>query len=390
MAENEDSGQERSEEPSEKRLKDARDKGEAPRSRELVTVGLFLGSCVALLVFSDQISQRFLAVFAENFSVDRASLLDTGAMSARLKDSFITIFGTLLPVFGLMILAIIASSLGLGGWLFSAKPLQPQLSRMSILKGLKRMFSRRSIVELIKSILKVMLVTGALYLIINNVMKDILTLSMKPVAMAIRESLSIVTWSLLGFAAALAVIAIIDVPFQVSEYRRKLKMTRQELKDESKETEGRPEVKSRVRDLQQEVATRRMMQEVPEADVIITNPTHFAVALKYDKTRSEAPFVVAKGVDEIAQTIIEAAQLHKRPVVRTPALTRAIYYTTKINQEVASDLYHAVAQILAYVYRLREFKAGRGQEPTPLPNNFDLPEHFQQYANRGIAGSEND
>lgn len=390
MSENEDSGQERTEEPTEKRLKESQDKGETPRSRELVTVGLFLGSCVALLAFGDMLSQRFMAIFADSLSVDRASLFDTGAMSARLKDSIITISDALLLIFGMMMASIIASSLALGGWLISAKPLQPQLSRLSILKGLKRMFSIRSIVELVKSILKVVLVAGTLFLTLNNIMKDVLTLSMKPVTIAIKDSLSIATWSLISFSGALVIIAIIDVPFQIAQHNRKIKMTRQEVKDENKETEGRPEVKSRVRDLQQEVSNRRMMQDVPTADVIITNPTHFAVALKYEKDRSEAPFVVAKGVDDIAMRIIEAAQAHKRPVVQTPALTRAIYYTTKINQEVASDLYSAVAQILAYVFRLQEFQAGRGHPPASLPDDFDLPEHFQQYVKRGQPDDNND
>ncbi|MCK5893262.1 MAG: flagellar biosynthesis protein FlhB [Endozoicomonadaceae bacterium] len=390
MAEDENSGQERTEDPSEKRLQDSRDKGEAPRSRELVTVGLFLGSCVALVSFGGMISQSLQAIFLENLSVDRASLLEPGVMTTRLKDSFIAISVTLLPVFGLMIAAIFGSSLMLGGWLISAKPLQPQISRLSIFKGLKRMFSRRSLVELVKAVLKVVLVASALLLTLNHISNDVLALNRKPVVIAIKESLNIATWSMFSYASALAIIAFIDVPFQLVEHQRKLKMTRQELKDENKETEGRPEVKSRVRDLQQEVANRRMMQDVPTADVIITNPTHFAVALKYDKQRSDAPFVVAKGADDIAMRIIEAARAHKRPVVQTPTLTRVIYYTTKINQEVSSDLYSAVAQILAYVFRLREFKAGRAQEPTPLPNNFDLPEHFQQYAKRGQPSDDND
>ncbi|WP_281648646.1 flagellar biosynthesis protein FlhB [Parendozoicomonas sp. Alg238-R29] len=378
MAEDQNSSQERTEEPSQRKLEKAKKDGEVPRSRELVTTCMFLGGVSAIMAFSPFMSGKFQQLFTQNLDLRPEILLDTSHMARHLGESVLMGISALLPVFAVILFSVLVGSLLMGGWAFSHKQYQPKISRISPIQGIKRIFSIRSLVELFKSILKVSLVVGTLVLVIVNEWPELISLNRQSVRPALMHSLMLAGTGVLTYAFALALIAVIDIPFQKWQHVKKLRMTKQELKDEQKDTDGRPELKSRIRDIQREQANRRMMQEVPKADVIIRNPTHYAVALKYDSQKAKAPFVIARGVDDIAMKIIEVANAHERPVVQSPALTRAIYYSTKLNQEVAADLYMAIAQILAYVYRLRQFSAGLGPEPTPLPNEFDIPSHLRR------------
>ena len=378
MADDQNSAQERTEEPSQRRLEKAKKDGEVPRSRELVTTCMFLGGVSAMMAFSPFMSSQFQQLFTQNLELRPEILLDKSQMAKHLGESVLTGISALLPVFAVILFAVLAGSLMMGGWAFSHKQYQPKLSRLSPIQGIKRIVSVRSLVELVKSILKVSLIVGTLILVITNQWPELIALNQQAVRPALLHSLMLAGGGILMYAFALAFIAAIDIPFQKWQHMKKLRMTKQELKDEQKDTDGRPELKSRIRDLQREQANRRMMQEVPKADVIIRNPTHYAVALKYDSNRAKAPFVIARGVDDVAMKIIEVANAHERPVVSSPALTRAIYYSTKLNQEVAADLYMAIAQVLAYVYRLRQFSAGLGPEPSPLPEEFEIPPHLRR------------
>jgi len=277
-----------------------------------------------------------------------------------------------LPFLFLIILLIVSilGPISLGGWLMSAEAMQPKFSRMNPLAGLKRMFSAKALVELAKALAKFLVLLGVALAVLSAVQDDLMSIAYEPVEAAILHSAKLVGWSALWLSCGLILIAAVDVPFQLWDSKQKLKMTKQEVRDEYKDSEGKPEVKSRIRQLQREMAERRMMQAVPTADVVITNPTHFAVALKYDPDKGGAPLLLAKGGDFLALKIREIAQEHRVILLESPALARAVYYSTEVDQEIPAGLYLAVAQVLAYVYQLRQYQAGKGKRPGALP---DLP-----------------
>src|SRR5690606_39253156 len=233
------------------------------------------------------------------------------------------------------------------------------------LQGIKRMFSVTALIELVKAIAKFTVLAGLAVLLINSMKEQLLSLGTQPLQTALGDALSLSAWAMLGVSCGMILIAMIDVPFQLFDHNKKLKMTKQEVKEEMKDTEGKPEVKGRIRQLQREMARRRMMEAVPTADVVITNPEHFSVALRYDPDKGGAPVVVAKGVDQTALKIREIANAHKVQLLPAPPLARAIYYTTDLEQEVPAALYMAVAQVLAYVFQLKAYKKGEGQKPKP-------------------------
>ncbi|MBU1466250.1 MAG: flagellar biosynthesis protein FlhB, partial [Gammaproteobacteria bacterium] len=269
----------------------------------------------------------------------------------------------------------IVGSIALGGLNFSWEPLTPKLSKMSPIAGLKRMFSVQSLVELFKSIAKVTLVGIVSVLVVNYFLPETLGLTFQSIELAIAHGIDIVIWSFVFVTLALALIAAIDVPFQVWSHKEKLKMTKQEVKDEYKQQEGDPLVRGRIRQMQRQAAMNRMMSDVPSADVIITNPTHFSVALKYDQTGGAAPVLLAKGGDFIALKIREVGNHYDIPVIQSPALARAIYHHTKIGDEIPQGLFKVVAQLLAYVYQLRNARMG-APRPETMPN-LDVPDEFQ-------------
>ena len=369
MAESE-SGAEKSEDPTEKRKQDSRKKGEIARSRELNTLAVVLAGTGGLLMFGGALGQRIMQMMYKNFSLPREMLLDERYMAISLLQSAQMAGDGLIPLFVVLLIAAIVGPVSLGGWLFSMEALAPKFSRMNPLSGLKRMFSMKSIVELLKALGKFSIVLLMALFVLARARNELIKFASEPLEMAILHSMQVVGWSALWMACGLILIAAVDVPVQLWESHKKLLMTKQEVRDEHKDQEGRPEVKQRIRQTQRDMSQRRMMSAIPDADVIITNPTHFAVALKYDPEKGAAPMLLAKGSDFLALKIREIGAKHDILLLESPALARSIYYSTELDQEIPAGLYLAVAQVLAYVYQIRQHQAGKGKRPDPLS---DLP-----------------
>ncbi|HUE94322.1 flagellar biosynthesis protein FlhB [Pseudomonas sp.] len=369
MAESE-SGAEKSEEPTGKRLSESRKKGQIARSKELNTLAVTMGGFGGLLVFGGSMGNAMLDIMRGNFSLPREVIMDENNMGLWLAASGEIAMEAMFPLFLLLLVVSILGPISLGGWLFSAEAMAPKASRMNPWAGLKRMFSVNALVELFKALAKFVLILLVGVAVLAAFQDDLLAIVHEPIESAIIHSINVVGWCALWMSCGLILIAAVDVPFQLWSNKKKLMMTKQEVRDEYKDSEGKPEVKQRIRQMQREISERRMMQAVPEADVVITNPTHFAVALKYDPSKGSAPVLLAKGGDFTALKIREIANEHKVMVLESPALARAVFYSTELDQEIPAGLYLAVAQVLAYVYQLRQHKAGKGKRPAPLP---DLP-----------------
>lgn len=374
MAE-QDTSQERTEEATPKRLEKAREEGQVARSRELNTTILLVGGAFGVLMFGPMIAEHMIAMVRMNFTFDRRLMSSDTFMFSHLGGSLTEAMYAVLPLLLVLSIASVIGSIAVGGFLFSPKALVPRASRLNPLEGIKRMFSLKSLVELAKSVGKVLVVGTLAVLILVAYHEQILYLSDESLHPAIAHSIEISMWSVLALAASTILIALIDVPFQIWDHSKKLKMTLQEVKDEMKDTEGKPEVRGRIRQLQRELAQSRMMAEVPEADVVITNPTHYSVALKYDMNGEGAPRMVAKGADLVALKIREIAKAHNVTRVEAPILARAIYYTTEIDQEIPEGLYLSVAKVLAYVFQLQAYRPGQGRKPK-LPDALGVPEEF--------------
>ena len=366
MAES-DSGQERTEEPTGKRLQESRDKGQVARSRELNTLAVVMVAAVGLLTLGPAMVQKLMNIMSFNFSIEREALYSNDSMGLHLFASVGEGLQVLGPLFFLLLVASIVGPVLLGGWLFSIKSLAPKFERMNPLAGLKRMFSLKALVELLKALGKFLVVLGAALLVLHLRTEDLLSMGQESLQSAIVHCAWVLTSSLIILSASLILIAAVDVPFQLWDHKQKLRMTKQEVKDEFKDSEGKPEVKGRIRQLQREMAERRMMDKVPQADVVITNPTHFAVALKYDPLATGAPVLLAKGADLVAQRIREVASENQIVVLESAPLARAVFYSTELDREIPAGLYLAVAQVLAYVFQLRQFRAGQGKRPGPMP-----------------------
>lgn len=376
MADEDENGQEKTEEASSRKQEKAREDGQIPRSRDLTTTAILLLGTIGLFIFGQFMSGKMVNVMRHNFILTREAIFDPQAMIAHLASSMYEGLLSMMPLFGLLLAASIIGPIALGGWLFSTKAMAPKLSRMDPLAGLKRMFSMKALVELAKALGKVLVILGASVFLLLAFEQAMFRLSDQDVNRAIIESMKISGYAAIALSAVTILIAAIDVPFQIWDHNKKLKMTRQETRDEVKDTEGKPEVKGRIRQLQREMAQRRMMSNVPQADVVITNPTHYAVALKYDPDKMGTPILVAKGGDHIALKIREIAAFHKVEIIESAALARAIYHTTEIDQEIPAGLYVAVAQVLAYVFQLRNYRRGAGERPS-YPRNVKVPKDLQ-------------
>ena len=374
MAENED-GSEKTESASSKKLQDARNKGNIPRSKDLSTALLLIVAAVTLYGTGTLLVKDLAVLFDFNFLVERKDLFDLNRMVFHLYESVVAMMDSMVLLMSVLAAAGIIGSIALGGLNFSWEPLIPKLSKMNPIAGLKRMFSVQSLVELLKSIAKVSLVTLISVLVILYFLPETLGLTFQNIQLALEHGIDIIIWSFIFVTLALVLIAAIDVPFQVWSHKEKLKMTKQEVKDEFKQQEGDPLVRGRIRQLQRQAAMSRMMSDVPEADVIITNPTHFSVALKYDQVSGSAPILLAKGGDFIALKIREVGNHYDIPVIQSPALARAVYHHTEIGEEIPQGLFKVVAQLLAYVYQLRNARTGAPM-PESMPN-LDVPDEFQ-------------
>jgi flagellar biosynthetic protein FlhB len=276
------------------------------------------------------------------------------------------------------VIAAIVAPASIGGWNFSTQAFAPKLNKINPLNGLKRIFGPQGLIELTKALVKFIVIGVISVLVIWSLRDRFLTLGTQDVNVAMVALGELVLWIFFTISASLILIALVDVPFQRWNHTRQLKMTKQEVKDESKDTEGNPEIKGRVRKVQFEMSQQRMMQNVPDADVIITNPTHYAVALKYDQADAGAPTLVAKGTDLIAQQIRTVAEANEVPVISAPPLTRAVYFSTEIGDEIPSGLYFAIAQVLAFVFQMRRYKRQGGAKPQLNLEDLTIPDELKR------------
>ncbi|MBA57458.1 MAG: flagellar biosynthesis protein FlhB [Pseudomonadales bacterium] len=376
MAENDD-GQERSEEPTQKKIQEAREKGQIPRSRELGGVAVMIFGAAGLLMSGGLLFDAAQSVFELNYELERDVLMSPDVMVDSLIVSAKTAFTALIPFYIAVVLAAVMIPPLVGGLNFSTKALAPKLSKLNPLTGLKKMFSTQSLMEILKAVSKFGLVSTVAILILDHNRNRFMELGFLPPHEAMAEGISIVAWALFILSCTLLVVAAIDVPFQLYQHNKQLKMTKQEVKDEYKDTEGKPEVKSKLRSKQREIAQSRMMSAVPDADVVITNPTHYAVALKYDPDKMLAPILVAKGADHIAMQIKKVALANDVMILNSPPLARSIYYHTELEREIPQGLFLAVAQVLAYVFQLQQFQKGKGPNPGTVPD-FPVPEDLRK------------
>jgi flagellar biosynthetic protein FlhB len=367
MAESEQGG-ERTEQPSARRLEQARERGQVPRSRELTNFATMIGGAVTLITIGGTLATRMALIMRTSLAVEPERLRDPSSMLASFGDAILTALPGVLPLFGAMIVLVLLASVALGGWNFSPVAMAPDFTRMSPLAGLQRLFGLRGVSELGKTLLKCLVVGGVCAAIVSWLFTDVMALGHMAPRAAIGHGAALLGKAFVWLCASLALIAAIDVPLQLYQFNRSLKMTRQELRDEAKESDGRPETKQRIRQMQQQIARRRMMHKVPTADVVIVNPTHFAVALKYDPKNMRAPRVLAKGVDLVAANIRRIAEEHRVPVFESPKLARALYKSADLDQEIPAGLYVAVAQVLSYIFRVRTLNptlAARVVKPDP-------------------------
>ena len=381
MADNED-GQEKTEEPTSKRLQDAKRKGQIARSKELNTMAITLIGGMALVGMSGHLGQELSEIMTQAFTIAREEMFDPTALLRRLVSAVKDALLMLIPFFAVVVAVAIGSSVALGGIAVSGEAMAPKLSKLNPLKGLKRIFSVKGLVELLKALAKFLLVGGATALVLWVSLEEFIGLSRMELGPAVSELATLIGGSFILIATTLIQIAMVDVPFQLWDHKKQLKMTKQEIRDEMKETEGRPEVKGRIRSLQREMAQRRMMEEVPKADVIVTNPTHYAVALRYDQFSMQAPKVVAKGTDLVAANIRRIGSEHNVPVIEAPMLARAIHAHSELGENIPAGLYLAVAKLLAYVFQLRAYASEGGLKPEQ-PRELPVPEDLQVPANEG-------
>ena len=353
MAEEAESGGEKTEDPSQRRLDQARERGQVPRSRELTNFATMMGGSVALIAISDSLVGRVSLILRNSLSFDPQRLEDPSSMTGFMGDAIVSGLVAILPIFAVLIGVIFLASVVLGGWNFSPVALVPDFTRMSPLSGIKRVFGLHGVTELGKALLKCLVVGGVCAGVVSWLFKDVMSLGRMETLGAVARGAGLIAKAFVWLSASLALIAAVDVPLQLFQFKRSLRMTRQELRDESKESDGRPEVKGRIRQMQQQILRRRMMHKIPTADVVLVNPTHFAVALKYDPKRMRAPILVAKGSDVVAANIRRIAEEHRVPIFESPKLARALFKHTDLNQEIPSGLYVAVAQVLTYIFRLR-------------------------------------
>ena len=360
---NESGAQDKTEKPTPKRLRESREKGQVPRSRELSTAVVMGAGAVLLLTSGPMLARRSAEGMRQALSFGPEMLRDPSLLPAVLGRALFEGLLSFAPLFIGTVIAALIAPVFIGGWNLSQKALQPDFSRLNPLSGLARMVSANSLVELIKSMAKFVLVGLIAVLYAQSVRGELLALSTEPLPRGLVHGLSLLLHGFLWMVAALLGVALIDAPYQLISHLKKLKMSKQEIRDEHKQAEGRPEVKNRIRRLQQEMSQRRMMDKVPSADVVITNPTHYAVALSYSADRMRAPRVVAKGAGEVARRIRELAGEHRVTLVSAPPLARALYRGCELEQEIPAALYAAVAQVLGYVYQLRRWSGG----PQPMP-----------------------
>lgn len=373
----EDSDQEKTEEPTSKRLEDAQKKGQIARSRELNTFAMLVTSATLLLMLGEQMGDSLLAMMRDQFQLSRKILFDPATPIIYFQQLMSDGVMLIAPFLAVMVVVALVAPLALGGWVFSWEALTPKFEKLDPIKGIPRLFALRGLIELVKALLKFLLIFVVAIILSKHFLSELIGLGGEPLEQSIHHALTIMGTCFLVLSASMIIVVMFDVPYQLWDHSKKLKMTLQEIKDEMKESEGSPEVKSRQRRVQMDMAQNRMMTQVATADVIVTNPSHYAVALKYDQHSNGAPKLVAKGVDLIAAQIRLLATRANVPLVASPPLARALYHSTAIDKEIPKELYLAVAQVLAYIYQLKTARENRWDEPL-LPRNIKIPDEFKQ------------
>jgi flagellar biosynthetic protein FlhB len=357
----------RTEEPTARRLKRARDEGQVARSVELSAAAVMFAATLMIFTMGGAWLKLLSSYFAAGFTLDRKLLETPALLPAAFASQLIHAFILVLPVMLLTLGVAILASGATGGFLFSLDAVMPKFSKLSPLAGLKRMFGPNAAMELFKAVLKFSIVSAVLVMLINYHFSELLLLGSMGLKPGLALAGSLITESALWLTFSLIFIAMIDVPYQRFSFMKRMRMTKQEIRDEMKDMEGQPEVKAQIRRRQREVANARMMQKVKDADVIITNPEHFAVALSYDPTSDGAPILIAKGADHMAARIREEAKTHSVEIFSAPQLARALYFTTNVDQPIPDALYYAVAQVIAYVFSLGQVRPGTTPMARPKP-----------------------
>ncbi len=381
----EESDLERTEPPSARRIEKAREEGQIPHSRELMAFLVMAMAVAGFWGLGNWITKLALDIVRRGLAFERAEAYDLTALT---KSFALLSFDAALlvaPVFGLIIVGIFAGQLAIGGWVFSPQALGLKLTRIDPLQGFQRMFSVNSLSELVKAVLKAFLIGGVIYWVVSRQREAYFALIMQPLPSAMVSFGHLLMVAMIAMVGGLGIIAALDVPFQLWSYYRGLRMTKEEMKQEYKEMEGDPQLKGRIRSQQREIARKRMMSEVPKADVVVTNPTHFAVALRYDREFMAAPMVVAKGMNLVAEKIRNIATEHKVPILEAPPLARALHRHTEIGDQIPPGLYTAVAEVLAYVYQVGQYLQGNLDMPPDLPAEIVVPNGLDPGELRGAT-----
>lgn len=368
----EDSDLEKTEQPSQRRLDQAKEKGQVARSTELSTFSILLAGGATLWFMGASLNAHMVRLLHDALIFNQDIVFKPELMIPRLYDLSMDMLITFAPVLLMMLITALGAPLILNGWLFSTEALVPQFSRMNPITGIGRIISTNSLVELVKALGKATIVGGVATWVIWHHRDDVIQLASLSVTTAISQTGYLVCGSFLAIVSGMLLIVAIDVPFQLWSHNKKLMMTKEEIRQESKETDGNPEVKGRIRSMQREAARRRMMSAIPTADVVVTNPTHYSVALKYSDKGMSAPVVVAKGSHLIAQRIREIAQENNVPILEAPPLARALHKHTEIGDSIPEALYTAVAEVLAYVYQLKRYNTDGGVRPDQ-PGSLPVP-----------------
>jgi len=374
----EDSEAEKTEPASQRRLEQAREEGDVPRSREVATFTVLMAAGAGLWMTGSGLVRQLSQTLTSGLSLTREQVFNPELLAERILVDLVQVLIACLPLGVAVMVVALASPLLVGGWLFSAKAFMPNFMKLNPMRGIGNMFSTNSLVELVKAIIKTIVVGAVAWMVIMRQKDAVLGLVNEPLYSSFTHLLDMLAMSFLYIVGALGLIAAIDAPYQMWHYANKLKMTRQELIQESKESDGNPQIKGKIRQLQREMAKKRMMADVPTADVVVTNPTHYAVALKYADGAKGAPKVVAKGTDEVAAKIRALAKEHKVAILEAPALARALHKHTEIGDEIPQRLYAAVAEVLAYVYQLRAYRPGL--KYPDRPTKLEVPEDMDPAA----------
>jgi flagellar biosynthetic protein FlhB len=368
----EDSELEKTEPASQKRLDDAREQGDVPRSRELATCSMLLAAGCAFWMLGGRLIAQLGSLLSNSLLFEREQAYDMNLLVTRAAALLVDVLLAFAPVGALLMLVAVGAPMLIGGWNFSTKAFMPSFGKLNPMSGLARMVSTNSLVELGKALGKTGLVGYVAWVVVRGKKEEVMALALEPLNVGSAHLGHLLLQCFMLIVGALVAIAAIDVPYQLWQHAKKLKMTREELRQEAKQSEGNPEIKAKIRATQREMARRRMMAEIPTADVVITNPTHYAVALKYTEGKMGAPRVVAKGADEVAAKIRELAAEHNVPLLEAPPLARALFRHAELGDEIPETLYTAVAEVLAYVFQLRTHATQGGLRPQ-APTALEVP-----------------